>query len=265
MQKGAHISRNNIRLSKREEHILASRARNGDKKARDRLVVAYLDLVQPIAFSFLAHGLSPEDLVQAGRIGLIRAASKFSPSKNNRFKDYAAWWIRRTILQALSEQSRIVRVPESFLEMTYKVRKTQRQLEQQKKRPVSVGEMVEETGFTRQDIEDALAVEDWHVSLDTSVNEEGDSLHEIIEDENAEPSDLRALRGEELEKISSALEELSDREAQIIKLHYGLAGERPHTFAEAAEKMSVSHQRVKKLEKSAFSKLKERVLPHTFQ
>ncbi|MFP4418056.1 MAG: sigma-70 family RNA polymerase sigma factor, partial [Chitinispirillaceae bacterium] len=147
----------------------------------------------------------------------------------------------------------------NFLEMTYKVRKALRQLEQQKKDTVSIEEIEEETGFSRQDIEDALAVEDWHVSLDTSVNEEGDSLHEVIEDEGAEPSDSRALRREELDKISSALKHLSDREAEIIRLHYGLEGERPHTFAEAAEKMSVSHQRVKKLEKSAFSKLRDKV------
>lgn len=260
MVKDVHRKRNdNIRLSKRDEHILAARARNGDTQARDRLVMAYLDLVQPIAFSFLAHGLSFEDLVQAGRIGLIRAASKFNASKNNRFRDYAKWWIRRTIIQALSEQSRIVRVPENFLEMTYKVRKAQRQLEQEKKSTVSVGELEEETGYSREEIEEALAVEDWHVSLDSAVNEEGDSLHEIIEDENAEPADQSALRREELEKITSALGKLPDREAQILKLHYGLAGERPHTFAEVADKMSVSHQRIKKLEKSAFIKLREKV------
>ncbi len=239
---------------------LAHAARGGNQGARNELVIRHLHAVLPIALEFRERGVSLGDLVQTGRIGLIEAARRYNPDKGSmRFSDYARWWIRRSIVQVISEEIHVIRMPERMQKNAWRVREARRRLEQRFRFSPSIASIAEEAGLSLEEVEKVFMLEEEPVSLDTPVTDEGETLHELIPDENNEPADYRVVKDDLLNQVQEALELLTDRESEVIRLHYGLGGMRAHTYAETSERLGISRQRVMKIEKSAFRRLHEKL------
>jgi RNA polymerase primary sigma factor len=244
-------------LEREVEGRLAQAIRQGDEQAINRLVAANLRFVVTVAKRYRNHGVAFADLVNEGNLGLMRAARRFDETKGVRFISYAVWWIRQAMMQAIAEQSRIVRVPVGRMDEANRVVRSARRLSQQLGRRATLEEVGVEIGLSPEDVQRALGMQSGYVSLDAPVPDTEDtSLLELIPDREGEEPDERTQREELRDVLESSLTHLPPREARILKMYFGLDGEDPHTLEQIGKKFSVSRERIRQIKDRALVRLR---------
>jgi RNA polymerase primary sigma factor len=244
-------------LSPDKEVELAKRIRKGDREAFEKLIKSNLRFVVSVAKQYQNQGLSLPDLINEGNLGLIKAAQRFDETRGFKFISYAVWWIRQSILQALAEQARIVRLPLNKIGSINKINKTFNLLEQQFQREPTAKEISEMLELTPEVIEEAMKASGHHVSMDAPLrDEEGNTMYDVLLNMET-PSPDRGLLNSSLQKeIERSLATLGEREAEIIRYYFGLNGMRPHTLEEIGEVFGLTRERVRQIKEKAIKKLK---------
>ena len=246
-------------LSSEEEASLAKRIRAGEQEALNELTEANLRFVVSIAKQYANQGVALEDLINEGNVGLIRAAKGFDESKGCRFITYAVWWIRQAILQALAEQSRIVRLPLNRVGELYKMGRAARELGHSLGRNPSTNEIADELDVSRGDVEGMMSIHSTHLSLDSPVYEGSDkTFQEMISDDEDVPPDEAVVQSAMKRSVAGMLDILDQRERTIIQLFFGINTDRRHTLAEIGRTMGISRERVRQLKNRAISKLNDK-------
>ncbi|MDI1354000.1 MAG: RNA polymerase sigma factor RpoD/SigA [bacterium] len=245
-------------ITAQDEVVLAQRIRLGDQLALDKLVRANLRFVVSVSKQYQNQGLSLPDLINEGNFGLIKAAQRFDETRGFKFISYAVWWIRQSILQALAEQSRIVRLPLNKIGAINKINKTSSKLEQDLEREPSYDEIGTILDMVPQDIMDTMRNHSRHMSMDAplSANDEGGSLYDLMQNEASQNPDKYLLTESLQLEICRSLSTLTEREADIVKLFFGLNGKRPHSLEEIGEKFSLTRERVRQVKEKAVRRLK---------
>ncbi|MGC9471858.1 MAG: sigma-70 family RNA polymerase sigma factor [Bacteroidales bacterium] len=244
-------------ISAEEEVELARRIKKGDDQALNRLIRANLRFVVSVSKQYQNQGLTLPDLINEGNLGLIKAAQRFDETRGFKFISYAVWWIRQSILQALAEQARIVRLPLNKIGSINKINKTFAELEQKFEREPSVSELAQVLEMAPNDVKEALRNTGRHVSMDAPIGpEEEGNLYDLILSKDS-PSPEKELLTDSLRKeIERALSTLTYREANIIRLYFGLNGKHPHTLEEIGEEFSLTRERVRQIKEKAIKRLK---------
>ncbi|HAG99845.1 MAG TPA: RNA polymerase subunit sigma [Ktedonobacter sp.] len=250
------ISRIPLLTASRESH-LAERAEQGDKDARNHLIEANLRLVVSIAKKYVGQGLSLEDLIGEGNIGLIRAVTKFDYRKGFRFSTYATWWIKQAITRSILEGTRVVRLPVYIMEEVMRVKRMTRQLYQELGREPNPEIIGQRLGMTADRVSELLIWAEKVFSLDAPLSEEeentlGDVIEDVRERGPMELTDQLLLR----EEIRKVLGQLTLRERQVIELRFGLVDDHDHTLEEVGKKLKVTRERVRQIEERAIRKLR---------
>jgi RNA polymerase primary sigma factor len=244
-------------LEREDEVRLALAIREGDEQALNRLVAANLRFVVTVAKRYRNHGVAFADLVNEGNLGLMRAARRFDETKGVRFISYAVWWIRQAMMQAIAEQSRIVRVPVGRMDEANRVVRVSRRLSQELGRRATPEEVGLELGLSPDAVQRALEMKSGYVSLDAPVPEAEDtSMLELIPDREGEEPDERTQREALRDVLESSLTHLPDREARILKLYFGLDGEEAHTLEQIGQKFAVSRERIRQIKDRALVRLR---------
>lgn len=244
-------------ISAEEEVELARRIKKGDTLAMEKLIKANLRFVVSVSKQYQNQGLSLPDLINEGNLGLIKAAQRFDETRGFKFISYAVWWIRQSILQALAEQARIVRLPLNKIGSINKINKTFADLEQKFEREPTVMEIAKVLELAPEDVKDAIRSSGRHVSMDAPLldGEEGNMYDVLLNDDT--PSPDRGLLNDSLRKeIERALSTLTYREASIIRLYFGLNGKHPHTLEEIGEEFNLTRERVRQIKEKAIKRLK---------
>ena len=239
-----------------EEVELAQKIRNGDRRALDKLVRANLRFVVSVAKQYQNQGLSLPDLINEGNLGLIKAAEKFDETRGFKFISYAVWWIRQSILQALAEQSRIVRLPLNQVGSLNKINKAFSRFEQEHERRPSPKELSEELDIPVDKIADTLKVSGRHISVDAPfVEGEDNSLIDVMVNEDSPNADHRLINESLSKEIDRALEQLTPREADILRCFFGI-GVPEKTLEEIGIELDLTRERVRQIKEKAIRKLK---------
>ncbi len=246
-------------ISAEEEVELARRIREGDRNALERLTKANLRFVVSVSKQYQNQGLSLPDLINEGNVGLIKAAERFDETRGFKFISYAVWWIRQSILQALAEQARIVRLPLNKIGSINKINKAFSELEQRFERPPSAEELAEFLEVTPEEIKQSLANNGRHVSMDAPLiegDESSSSIYDVLPNDSL-PSPERELVLESLRKdIERSLSTLTAREGDVVRLYYGLNGKHPLTLEEIGERFDLTRERVRQIKEKAIRRLK---------
>jgi len=244
-------------LKAEEEVTLAKRIRKGDQKALEKLTKANLRFVVSVAKQYQNQGLSMGDLINEGNLGLIKAAKRFDETKGFKFISYAVWWIRQAILQALAEQSRIVRLPLNRVGALHKIGKASSSLEQVFGREPSPGEIADELDMSDLEVMDTLKISSRHLSLDAPFNEgEDNSLLDVLEDHMQAPPDKDVVDDSLCREIERVLATLTPREAEVISLYFGLNRDQPLTLEEIGERFGLTRERVRQIKEKAIRRLR---------
>ena len=243
-------------VSVEEEVELAQRIRNGDRRALDKLTRANLRFVVSVAKQYQNQGLSLPDLINEGNLGLIKAAKKFDETRGFKFISYAVWWIRQSILQALAEQSRIVRLPLNQVGSLNNISKALSKFEQENERRPSPEELAKQLDIPVDKISDTLKVSGRHISVDAPfVEGEDNSLLDVLTNDDSPMADS-SLNSESLSKeVERALNQLSEREREILKMFFGI-GCQEMTLEEIGAKFDLTRERVRQIKEKAIRKLK---------
>ena len=248
-----------------QEAVLAKKIRTGDTDALDDLVKANLRFVVSVAKQYQNQGLLLSDLINEGNLGLIRAAYKFDESRGFKFISYAVWWVRQAIMQAIVEQSRIIRLPVAKIGAYTKITKAFQNFEQEYQREPDVEELMEMLGMTKEEIDEYFRINTTTLSTDSkfgSLEDGGGILSDTLFDKNdITPEDALMQKNVESE-LSTALAQLTDREAEIITCYFGLNGKHPMTLEEIGEKYDLTRERVRQIKEKCIQKLKETTSPH---
>ncbi len=245
-------------LTPEEEVDLAKRIKEGDQIALERLTKANLRFVVSVAKQYQNQGLSLSDLINEGNLGLIKAAQRFDETRGFKFISYAVWWIRQSILQALAEQSRIVRLPLNKVGSLNKINKAFSELEQEYEREPSAEELADLLEIPTEEVETTLGVAARHVSMDAPfVEGEDNSLLDVLENSTSPGTDqaleyIESLRRE----IERSLGTLTDRQADVIKLYFGIGIEHPMSLEDIGDKFGLTRERVRQIKDKAINKLR---------
>ena len=244
-------------LTPEQEIELARRIKKNDQIALEKLTKANLRFVVSVAKQYQNQGLSLGDLINEGNLGLIKAAKRFDETRGFKFISYAVWWIRQSILQALAEQSRVVRLPLNRVGALNKIGKAFSNLEQEYEREPSANEIAEELEMTPYEVSDTLKISGKHLSLDAPFNQGDDNrLLDVIQDDHQPPPDDLLLNESLRIEVKRALTTLSGREAEVIKLYFGLDREHPLTLEEIGERFSLTRERVRQIKEKAIRRLR---------
>lgn len=243
-------------LSVDEEVELAQKIKKGDRQALERLTRANLRFVVSVAKQYQNQGLSLPDLINEGNVGLIKAAEKFDETRGFKFISYAVWWIRQSILQAIAEQSRIVRLPLNQVGSVNKINRELNKFEQEHERRPSVNEIADRIDLPEEKVEEAMKANNRHVSMDAPfVDGEDNSLLDVLADSNMPMAD-KALVQESLRKeIDRAIDLLNDREQKVVRAFFGI-GSQEMTLEEIGDKYNLTRERVRQIKEKAIRRLR---------
>ncbi|WP_088324351.1 sigma-70 family RNA polymerase sigma factor [Polaribacter tangerinus] len=240
-----------------EEVELAQLIKAGDQRALEKLTKANLRFVVSVAKQYQNQGLTLPDLINEGNLGLIKAAKRFDETRGFKFISYAVWWIRQSILQALAEQSRIVRLPLNKIGSINKINKMYAFLEQENERPPSAEEIAKKLDMTVNDVKESMKNSGRHVSMDAPLIEGEDSnLYDVLNSGESPNPDKQLLHESLRIEINRALETLTPREADVVKLYFGLGEHQPMTLEEIGETFDLTRERVRQIKEKAIRRLK---------
>ncbi|MBV6403983.1 MAG: RNA polymerase sigma factor RpoD/SigA [Flavobacteriales bacterium] len=245
-------------ITAQEEVELARRIRDGDNDALEALCKANLRFVVSVAKQYQGQGLSLPDLISEGNLGLIKAAKRFDETRGFKFISYAVWWIRQQILQSLAEQARIVRLPLNKIGSINKINKAFAKLEQEHERPPTAHELAEVLEMTLEEVKTSLNNTGKHLSMDAPLREGEDSgtMLDLMKNQDL-PDPEEALMTDSLRlEIERSMDALTSREADVIRLYFGLKGNQPHTLEEIGQKFDLTRERVRQIKEKAIRRLK---------
>ena len=244
-------------ITAEEEVELAQKIRAGDENALDKLTKANLRFVVSVAKQYQNQGLTLPDLINEGNLGLIKAAKRFDETRGFKFISYAVWWIRQSILQALAEQSRIVRLPLNKIGSINKINKMYAFLEQANERVPSAEEIAKELDMTISDVKESMKNSGRHVSMDATLVEGEDSnLYDVLRSGESPNPDKNLLHESLRTEIERALETLTPREADVVRLYFGLGEKHAMTLEEIGETFDLTRERVRQIKEKAIRRLK---------
>lgn len=244
-------------LTPDEEIELAKRIKKGDHEALEKLTKANLRFVVSVAKQYQNQGLSLGDLINEGNLGLIKAANRFDETRGFKFISYAVWWIRQSILQALAEQSRVVRLPLNRVGALNKIGKALSALEQEFEREPSHDEIADELDMTPHEVSDTLKISGKHLSLDAPFNHDEESrLLDVLASQELPSPDNHLIRESLKIEVERALASLTPREAEVVKLYFGLGREHPLTLEEIGERFNLTRERVRQIKEKAIRRLR---------
>ncbi|MEN8116039.1 MAG: RNA polymerase sigma factor RpoD/SigA [Bacteroidota bacterium] len=244
-------------LSAEKEVELAKRIKKGDHEALKTLIKANLRFVVSVSKQYQNQGLSLPDLINEGNLGLIKAAERFDETRGFKFISYAVWWIRQSILQALAEQARIVRLPLNKIGSINKINKAFNKLEQEFQREPTLDEVAKLMESKPEFIEDSMNFSNIHVSMDAPLrDEEGNNLYDVLLNDDSPKPDEGLINGSLRTEIERSLATLGDREAEILRFYFGLNGYQQHTLEEIGDEFGLTRERVRQIKEKAIKKLK---------
>jgi RNA polymerase primary sigma factor len=245
-------------ISPEEEVKLAIRIKQGDMKALDRLTKANLRFVVSVAKQYQNQGLSLPDLINEGNLGLIKAAQRFDETRGFKFISYAVWWIRQSILQALAEQSRIVRLPLNKVGLTNRINKAFQQLEQEYEREPSAEELAELLEIDTEEVAATLGMSARHVSMDSPISEGEDStLVDVMMNPNAELADEEIANKQSLKlEIERSLNTLTERQQEVIRYFFGIGIDHPMSLEDIGDRFCLTRERVRQIKDKAINRLR---------
>lgn len=244
-------------LTAEDEIELAIKIKQGDPEALEKLTRSNLRFVVSVAKQYQNQGLSLGDLINEGNLGLIKAARRFDETRGFKFISYAVWWIRQSILQALAEQSRIVRLPLNRVGVLNRIGKAYRNLEQEFEREPSAEEIANELEMDVQDISETLQVSGKHLSFDAPFTQDEESrLLDVLESEELPAPDTTLMSESLHAEIQKALSKLSEHEAEVIRLYFGLSNEQPMTLEEIGDRFNLTRERIRQIKEKAIRRLR---------
>jgi len=241
-----------------EEVDLAIKIKKGDQPALEKLVNSNLRFVVSVAKQYQNQGLTLGDLINEGNMGLIKAAQRFDETRGFKFISYAVWWIRQSILQALADQSRLVRLPLNKVGALSKISSTSIAMEQVLERRVTDDEIAEKLNINTAEVAATMSSSGKHISIDAPINEEEDASLLTILPNDHEPDPDSGLIHESLQtEISRVISILSEKEREIIKLYFGLEANQPHSYEDISDKVKLTRERVRQIKEKALKKLRK--------
>ncbi|OGB61338.1 MAG: RNA polymerase subunit sigma [Caldithrix sp. RBG_13_44_9] len=244
-------------LTPKEEVELARRIRQGDQQALEKLTEANLRFVVSVAKLYQNKGFSLGDLINEGNLGLIKAATRFDETRGFKFISYAVWWIRQGIMQALADHTRIVRLPLNRVGAIHKIVKAYSALEQEVEREPTPSEIAQQVKMTNVEVADTLRISGRHLSVDAPFNNSEDNrLLDVIENDHHPPPDSELINESLRFEIERVLTTLTKREAEIIRMYYGLGYEHPQTLEDIGERFNLTRERIRQIKEKALLRLR---------
>jgi RNA polymerase primary sigma factor len=246
-------------INAEEEVELARRIKQGDQAALERLTKANLRFVVSVSKQYQNQGLTLPDLINEGNVGLIKAAQRFDETRGFKFISYAVWWIRQSILQALAEQSRIVRLPLNKIGSINKINKAFARLEQEYERIPTVSEIAEILELSQEEVRTALESAGRHVSMDAPLKESDDNsstMYDVLVGEETTAPERTLIKESLRREIERSLSTLTAREADVVRLYFGLNGKHPQTLEEIGARFDLTRERVRQIKEKAIRRLK---------